>query len=60
MGKFPDYTSILDLLADLVDPNKCHFDHHGYCQEHAWMTKHPACPHQRAKDLLYKAGYPVK
>lgn len=39
------------LVADLVDPDPCYFDHHGYCQAHAWFATDPACPHGRAKQL---------
>lgn len=50
------------LLADLVDPEPCGFDHHGYCQEHGWLERAGEvygegregrdCPHGRAQRLL--------
>lgn len=42
----------VNLLADLVDSDECWFDHHGYCQAHAWFATEPVCPHARAKKLL--------
>ncbi|MEU8829312.1 hypothetical protein [Streptomyces sp900116325] len=45
-------TQPLELLRELVDPDPCYFDHHGYCQAHGWMTVEPACPHARTKELL--------
>jgi hypothetical protein len=42
---------ILVALRDIVDPDPCHLDHHGYCQAHGWTGDEP-CPHARAKDLL--------
>ncbi|MFI2663382.1 hypothetical protein [Micromonospora carbonacea] len=44
------------LIADLVDPDPCSFDHHGYCQAHAWFETDPPCPHERAKKLLADQG----
>ena len=44
-----DYRS---LLADLIDPDPCTFDHHGYCQAHGWLTDESRCPHLRAKELM--------
>jgi hypothetical protein len=41
-----------ELLQDLIDPDPCSFDHHGYCQAHGWMSTSPRCPHARAKELL--------
>lgn len=39
-----------DIIAQMVDPNPCRYDHHDYCQEHAL---HPRpCPHERAQTLL--------
>ncbi len=48
----------LAILEDMIDSGECWYDHHGYCQEHAWMTINPSCPHKRAKQLLaeIKAG----
>lgn len=38
-------------LRDLVDPDPCYFDHHGYCQAHSWLQS-GRCPHARAAELL--------
>lgn len=43
--------SLRAILADLVDPDSCWFDHHGYCQAHTWLTE-GECPHSRAKKAL--------
>jgi hypothetical protein len=40
------------LVKDLTDPDRCYFDHHGYCQAHGWTAIDPACPHGRAHTLL--------
>ena len=40
------------IIKDLIDPDSCRFDHHGYCQAHSWFNTHPRCPHARGKDLL--------
>jgi hypothetical protein len=40
------------ILRDLVDPDPCHFDHHGHCQAHGWTDAEPSCPHARAKEYL--------
>lgn len=40
------------LISDFVDPDPCHYDHHGYCQAHGWFATEPACPHARAKKIL--------
>lgn len=40
------------LVRDLVDPDACWYDHHGYCQAHGWMAVEPVCPHKRAQDYL--------
>lgn len=54
-----DVPYLLDLVAELeglvqgmADPDPCHFDHHGYCQAHAWMAVAPACPHGRAQQMF--------
>lgn len=39
------------LVGDFIDPDPCHFDHHGYCQAHGWFATDPGCPHGRAKAL---------
>lgn len=45
---------VFELLASLIDPGDCNFDHHGGCQEHGYLGLQPGekCPHQAAKDLL--------
>jgi hypothetical protein len=40
------------VLVDMVDPDPCQYDHHGYCQAHGWLQTQPPCPHLRAKKLL--------
>jgi len=37
-------------LADLVDPDDCHFDHNGDCQAHGFFGG--PCGHAVAKELL--------
>tara|TARA_R110001606_G_scaffold297277_1_gene445030 strand:- start:5145 stop:5390 length:246 start_codon:yes stop_codon:yes gene_type:complete len=48
----PDH--VLQLLADLVDPDDCWFDHRGGCQAHGYLDLEPGvlCPHHEAKQLL--------
>lgn len=41
---------LLYLLAQLVDPEPCNYDHHANCQTHS-LDPMP-CPHERAKRLL--------
>lgn len=41
------------LVDELRDPDDCWYDHHGYCQAHAWMATHPTCPHKRAREILF-------
>lgn len=38
-----------DLVAALIDPDPCRYDHHGYCQTHS-LHEAP-CPHDLAKKL---------
>lgn len=38
------------LLAELVDPEECWYDHHGLCQAHG-LDPAP-CPHTRARQIL--------
>jgi hypothetical protein len=42
------------LLAELVDPDDCWFDHHGGCQAHGYLSLEQGekCPHFEAKELL--------
>lgn len=41
----------VSILRDLLDPDPCWYDHHGYCQAHS-LHERP-CPHERARDLLW-------
>ena len=45
------------LIADLIDPGDCWFDHHGGCQEHGYLSLEPdeQCPHAEAKAWLREA-----
>ena len=45
----------LIIMRDLTDDDDCHYDHHGYCQAHGWLTD-GVCPHKRSKELLTKLG----
>lgn len=47
-----DQSAALTILADMVDPDPCWYDHHGYCQAHGWTQTEPRCPHARARELL--------
>lgn len=38
------------ILSDLIDPEPCKYDRHGYCQSHALHNR--PCPHERAKQIL--------
>jgi len=38
-------------LKDMLDPDDCSLDHHGYCQTHGWLQD-GLCPHFRAKIAL--------
>jgi hypothetical protein len=49
---------LLGLIEDFVDRDDCRFDHHGYCQAHAWFETDPACPHARAKSILAAVALP--
>lgn len=42
------------LLAELVDPDPCWFDHNGGCQAHGYISLQPGqtCPVQDAKSIL--------
>lgn len=47
-----DLSEAVAIIRDLVDPDACWYDHHGYCQAHGWTDTEPICPHARAKDFL--------
>ena len=49
---------LLGLIEDFVDRDDCRFDHHGYCQAHAWFETDPACPHAQAKSILAAVALP--
>lgn len=48
------FSEALELVAAMVDPDPCWFDHHGGCQAHGYLEPPPGfvCPHARAKRLL--------
>ncbi len=52
------HRAALRILADLVDPDPCSFDHHGGCLAHGHLSLQPGelCPHQEAKNLLEAEG----
>jgi hypothetical protein len=53
-----DFTivDLLQIITDLQDNSDCSLDHHGYCQEHSWLTK-GLCPQFRiSKILTTKSG----
>lgn len=43
-----------DLLECLIDEDDCHFDSHGGCQTHMFLSLEPGeiCPNEQAKRLL--------
>ena len=49
-----DEKQIRQMVADLVDPDDCWFDHHGGCQAHGYLGLKPGqiCPHEEAKQWL--------
>lgn len=51
-------SKLLDLVNDLADAGRCHYDHHGYCQEHGWFKTDIECPHARAQRLWDMNGKP--
>lgn len=48
------------LLASLVDPGECWFDHHGGCQAHGFLDLGPGevCPNEAARRLVASAAAP--
>lgn len=40
------------VVPELIDQDECSYDHHGYCQAHAWFHTEPSCPQARAKAAL--------
>lgn len=51
-----DAAYLRDLIDDLTDMAKCHYDHNGHCQEHAWFKSDVKCPHARAQQLWDRDG----
>lgn len=49
------HAELIELIDALRDPEPCHFDHHGYCQEHSYLWTDPPCPHGRAAKLIEAA-----
>jgi hypothetical protein len=46
-----EIAELRDIVDALADTGKCHYDHHGYCQEHLWFKSDVECPHARAQRL---------
>lgn len=48
---------LMSLIADLVDPEDCEFDHNGGCQAHGYLSLRQGekCPHAEAKQLIAAA-----
>jgi len=46
-----EVAELRDIVDALADTGKCHYDHHGYCQEHLWFKSDVECPHARAQRL---------
>lgn len=46
------------LLPCLVDDGECWFDHHGGCQEHAYLSLKPGekCPQAELKEIVSALG----
>jgi hypothetical protein len=47
-----------DLLESLVDDEDCHFDHHGGCQAHGYLSldQGELCPQEELKRILHIGG----
>lgn len=45
------FQTTISILNDLIDNEKCEFDHHGHCQACGW-TGEDLCPYERGKNLL--------
>ena len=43
---------LLKLVAELIDPDPCEYDHHGYCQAHSLQER--PCPHERGRAVIAK------
>lgn len=48
-----------EVIYDLVDDEPCRLDHHGYCQNHSWMSS-DLCPNERGKSILTKINEVLK
>jgi hypothetical protein len=46
---FDEIDRLRGLVAELADPDPCHYDHHDLCQAHR-LDPRP-CPHERANAL---------
>jgi len=46
----PNLEELEALVKELVDPERCWYDHHGYCQTHCLQPR--PCPHELAHKLL--------
>ena len=40
-----------EVIHNLIDDEPCRYDHHGYCQEHNWLSD-GVCPHKQGKKLI--------
>lgn len=47
----PPSDDMVSLLMDLVDPDPCSLDHHGYCQAHVWLER-GECPNARGRRVI--------
>lgn len=55
-----DYVMVpRELLAALIDPDPCWFDHHGGCQAHGYLGLQlgEVCPNEEAR-LRYDGAWP--
>lgn len=59
IAALPDITIVpRSLLAELVDPDPCWFDHNGGCQAHGYIGLEPGetCPVHDARAILAAGG----
>lgn len=60
VGQVPDDSLLVyrDLLEAFVDDEDCHFDHHGGCQAHGYLSLEPGqvCPQEELKLILHVGG----
>lgn len=52
------HETLFDLISSLIDEGDCHFDHHGGCQEHGYLSLKAGemCPQEEAKRLVEEAS----